>query len=159
MLMFNEIFGGGVTSKLFMNVREKMSLCYYCSSSPDSYKGLLFVQSGIEVENREVAETAINDQLEAVRRGEFTEEEMRRAYLGLVNSYRELSDSARGLESWYLGRMLAGVGGAPDDVSERLSVVTKDEIIAAAKKSAVDTVYFLRGTLKGDGSEGDEEDA
>ena len=159
MLMFNEIFGGGVTSKLFMNVREKMSLCYYCSSSPDSYKGLLFVQSGIEVENREVAETAINDQLEAVRRGEFTEEEMRSAYLGLVNSYRELSDSARGLESWYLGRMLAGVGGAPDDVSERLSVVTKDEIIAAAKKSAVDTVYFLRGTLKGDGSEGDEEDA
>ena len=79
MLMFNEIFGGGVTSKLFMNVREKMSLCYYCSSSPDSYKGLLFVQSGIEVENREVAETAINDQLEAVRRGEFTEEEMRSA--------------------------------------------------------------------------------
>lgn len=48
-----------MTSKLFMNVREKMSLCYYCSSSPDSYKGLLFVQSGIEVENRKVAETAI----------------------------------------------------------------------------------------------------
>ena len=76
LIMANEIFGGGVTSKLFMNVREKMSLCYYCSSSPESAKGLLFVQSGIETENREIAEKAIFEQLDAVRRGEFTDEEL-----------------------------------------------------------------------------------
>lgn len=156
MLMFNEIFGGGVTSKLFMNVREKMSLCYYCSSSLDSFKGLIFVQSGIEVDNREIAEKAILDQLEAIRRGDFTDEEISSAYLGLVNGYRELSDSARGLESWYLGRTLAGVSSDSDDISDKLSGVTRDDIIAAAEKASIDTIYFLNGTLKG--GEGAEED-
>ena len=157
MLMFNEIFGGGATSKLFMNVREKMSLCYYCSSSLDSFKGLIFIQSGIEVDNREVAEKAILDQLEAVRRGDFTDEEISSAYLGLVNSYKEMSDSARGLEGWYLGRTLAGIFCDPDEVADRLSGVTRDDIIAAAEKASIDTIYFLNGTLKGE--KGAEEDA
>jgi predicted Zn-dependent peptidase len=150
-MLFNGIFGGGVTSKLFMNVREKMSLCYYCQSSPDFSKGLLTVQSGIEVKNREIAEKAIFEQLEAVRAGNFTEDEYNGALLGLINSYRELSDSARSLEKWYLGRLLDKAGGDPDDVIERLSKVTREEIIAAAKKATLDTIYFLNGTLKGEG--------
>lgn len=150
LMLFNGIFGGAVTSKLFMNVREKLSLCYYCQSSPDAAKGLLFIQSGIEVKNREIAEKAIFEQLEQVRAGDFTEDEYNGALLSLINSYRELSDSARGLESWYLGRLLEGIGGDPDDVVARLQAVTRDEIIAAAKKSTLDTIYFLNGTLKGE---------
>lgn len=150
LIMANEIFGGGVTSKLFMNVREKMSLCYYCSSSPESAKGLLFVQSGIETENREIAEKAIFEQLDAVRRGEFTDEELLCARLGIINAYKELSDSAKGLEGWYLGRLLEGCASVPDEVTEAVERVTKEEIVAAANKLTADTVYFLNGTLKGE---------
>lgn len=153
LLMANEIFGGGVTSKLFMNVREKMSLCYYCQSSPDSVKGLLFVQSGIEVDNREIAEKAIFEQLEAVKRGDFTEDEQRCAMLGIINSYRELEDSASGLEGWYLGRLLAGSTQVPETVTAAVERITKEEIIAAANKLSADTVYFLNGTLKGEGED------
>lgn len=151
LMMFNEIFGGGVTSKLFMNVREKMSLCYYCSSAPEAVKGLMIVSSGIEVKNREIAERAIFDQLEAVKAGDFTAEEIESARLGLINNYRELSDSARALESWYLGRTLAGVPGDPESVTGALEAVTKEEIVAAANKAVLDTVYFLNGTLISEG--------
>jgi predicted Zn-dependent peptidase len=133
-----------------MNVREKMSLCYYCQSSPDVSKGLLTIQSGIEVKNREIAEKAIFDQLEAVREGRFTEDEYNGALLSLINSYRELSDSSHGLESWYLGRLLENVSDEPDDVIARLRTVTRDEIVAVAKKVTTDTIYFLNGTLKGE---------
>lgn len=150
MVLFNAMFGGAVTSKLFMNVREKMSLCYYCQSSYEAPKGLLMVQSGIEVKNRGVAEKAIFDQLEAIRRGDFTDEEFDDALLCLIDSYSELSDSARGLEVWYLGRIISGLSDNPADVVERLRGVTRDEVIAASKKLSVDTIYFLNGTLEGD---------
>ena len=150
MVLFNAMFGGAVTSKLFINVREKMSLCYYCQSSYEAPKGLLMVQSGIEVKNRGEAEKAIFDQLEAIRRGDFTDEEFENALLCLIDSYSELSDSARGLEVWYLGRIISGLSDNPADVVERLRGVTRDEVIAAAKKLSVDTIYFLNGTLEGD---------
>ncbi len=151
-MLFNEIFGGGVTSKLFMNVREKMSLCYYCSSSPDAIKGLVIVSSGIEVSNREIAEKAILDQLEAIKKGDFTDEDFANAKRSIVNTYRELSDSAQALEVWYLGRLLSGVICDPDEVVNVLSNVKRDEAVAAANKATLDTVYFLNGTLKGGNS-------
>ncbi len=150
-LMANEIFGGGVTSKLFMNVREKMSLCYYCQSVPDGTKGLMLVQSGIQVDKREIAEKAILEQFEAVKSGDFSEEELTGARLGLINGHRELSDSARGLELWYLGRVLAGVEDDPDDIVRAIEKVTSYDIAAAMQKVTLDTVYFLNGTLKGEG--------
>ncbi len=148
-MLFNEIFGGDVTSKLFMNVREKMSLCYYCSSSPDAIKGLVIVSSGIEVSNREIAEKAILDQFEAIKRGDVTDEEFSNAKLSIINSYRELTDSARALEIWYLGRLLSGVVSDPDEVVKGLEGVSLGDAVAAANKATLDTVYFLNGTLKG----------
>lgn len=152
-MLFNAIFGGSVTSKLFMNVREKMSLCYYCQSAPDASKGLLMIQSGVEVTNREIAEKAIFDQLEAVRRGDFTDDEMNAALLYLINNYNELADSAKGLESWYLGRIISNIPGEPDEMVERLRAVTRDGIIAVSKLPTPDTIYFLNGTLNGEDSE------
>ena len=149
LMMFNEIFGGGITSKLFMNVREKMSLCYYCSSAPEAQKGLLIVSSGIEVDKREVAQAAIFDQLEAVKAGDFNEDELASARLGIINNYRSLSDSARGLEAWYIGRILSNDTGTPESVIADIERVTREDIIAAASKATLDTVYFLNGTLKG----------
>lgn len=148
MILFNGIFGGCVTSKLFMNVREKMSLCYYCSSSPIASKGIMIINSGIEVKNREVAEKAIFDQLDAMKAGNFTESEQSSALLALINRYRELSDSAKGLESWYLGGILESDDSTPEETIESLRAVTAEEITAAANKATIDTIYFLNGTLK-----------
>ena len=155
-VMFNAVLGGTFTSKLFTNVREKMSLCYYCQSAFDAPKGLIIVQSGIEVDKKEIAETAIFEQLEAMKRGDFTGEELNSALLALIGGYSELSDSARGLEGWYLGRVVSGLDDDPDGMVERLKAVTRDEIIAAANRVTPDTVYFLRGTLEGGEDEYDE---
>lgn len=150
LMMLNSIFGGGTTSKLFMNVREKLSLCYYCSSSPDAAKGLIIVSAGIEVKNRDIAEKAILEQLEAIKAGDFSEEDFTSARLGLINSYEELSDRAAGLENWYIGRLLEKVDETPETTVKKIEAVSKQDVIALANKITLDTVYFLNGTLKGD---------
>lgn len=154
-ILFNAIFGGSVTSKLFMNVREKMSLCYYCQSAYEAPKGLLMIQSGIENSNREIAEKAVFDQLEAVKNGDFTDEELDAALISIISGYNELSDSARGLEGWYLGRIILGIDGDPCDMVERLKKVKREDVIRASNMPTTDVIYFLNGTLEGEEDEDD----
>ena len=97
-MTFCELYGSSPTSKLFVNVREKLSLCYYCTAQMDSFKGLMFVESGIAPKNRDRAFAEIMAQLDAVRRGEFTEEELNNAIRSLQSNYRELTDSPSGVE-------------------------------------------------------------
>lgn len=144
--VFNEIFGGSPSSKLFMNVREAMSLCYYCRSMPDQYMSVMFISSGIESENKEKAKSAILDQLEAVKNGDFTEEDIEDAKRSIKNSYKEIDDSAHALCMWYLSRKIMGSCGTPDDMVERIMNVTKDEIVKVANKVELDTIYFIKGT-------------
>lgn len=151
--IFNELFGGSPSSKLFMNVREAMSLCYYCRSMPDQYMSTMFISSGIETENKEKAKNAILEQLDAVKKGDFTEEDIEDAKRSMKNSYKALDDSASSVCTWYLSRMLMGSGGTPDEVVEKLMKVTKDEIVKAANKVELDTVYFIKGTSDGEGDE------
>ena len=100
------LFGGTPNSKLFLNVREKLSLCYYCSASYNSMKGIMLVQSGVEVKNMERAKEEILRQLDEVKQGNFDESEVEAAKMSLCNSYRTLSDSLGGLENWYLSQTL-----------------------------------------------------
>ncbi len=152
--VFNELFGGSPSSKLFMNVREAMSLCYYCRSMPDQYMSAMFISSGIETENKEKAKKAILDQLEAVKKGDFTEEDIEDAKRSIKNSYKEIDDSAHALCVWYLSRMIMGSGGNPDEIVERIMRVTKEDIVKAANKVELDTIYFIKGT----GNAGAEEE-
>lgn len=94
------LFGGTPNSKLFLNVREKLSLCYYCSASYNSMKGIMLVQSGVEVKNMERAKEEILRQLDEVKQGNFDESEVEAAKMSLCNSYRTLSDS---LGDWKTG--------------------------------------------------------
>ncbi len=157
-IMFCEIFGGSPSSKLFMNVREKLSLCYYCHAIPDAHKGIMIVASGIEVDKKQTAQDEILLQLENMRCGDFTEEEFEAAKKSVINSYRGISDNAGGLVSWYLGRMLAGIETSPEETIVLIKKVTADDIKMAAKSVTLDTVYFMRGTLKegGENENGDE---
>ena len=116
--VFNTAFGSGTTSKLFMNVREKLSLCYYASSLIDVHKGLLLVASGIEFDKFEAAKDEIFAQLKAMQEGEITEEELAAARSGVASDLRSLVDSQGELEGYYLSQALDGAG-----CSDRKSVV------------------------------------
>ena len=144
--VFNEIFGGSANSKLFMNVREAMSLCYYCRSMPDMFMSAMFISSGIEPENRDKAMNAILAQLDAMKNGDFSDEDIADAKRSLCNAYKELDDSASALCLWYLSRIIFGNSGTPEDTMKKIEAVTAEEIRAAAAKVALDSVYFIKGT-------------
>ncbi len=145
MVMANLIFGGTSNSKLFLNVREKLSLCYYASSSYARSKGILTVSSGVETADFERAEEEINCQLQAVQRGDWEEWEQEGALQAIRASLLSLSDSQGALENFYLGQIAAGVEETPEELAAALEKVTKERIVAAAKTVKPDTVYFLRG--------------
>ncbi len=154
-VVFCEVFGGSPSSKLFMNVREKLSLCYYCHAIPDAHKGIMVVASGIEIDKKQTVQEEILFQLENIRCGNFTEDEFDAAKKSLINGYQSISDNAGGLVSWYLGRMLAGIETSPEETIDLVSKVDTDDIRKAAASVTLDTVYFLKGTLKED--EGNED--
>lgn len=139
------IFGGTPHSKLFLNVREKLSLCYYCAAGADGNKGIMMVDSGVETKNIDRARTEILAQLEEIRSGNFTDEEVEAAKRSLCNAYRTVGDYIGGLENWYLSRTFQSRIDTPEETAEKISAVTREEVIAAAKRTVLDTVYILTG--------------
>lgn len=144
--VFNALYGGCVTSKLFMNVREKLSLCYYASSNLDLHKGIMAVSSGIEFDKYDAALSEIFAQLEAVKAGNFTAEELDSAKISLINYYRAISDSPTALEDFHLNRALIGPDCAPEEMAALVEDVTAAQVISAASCVECDAVYFLCGT-------------
>lgn len=155
MLVFTELYGGSPVSKLFMNVREKLSLCYYCSAIYDIYKGTIFVSCGVDPEKREEAEAEIFRQLENIRAGHVTPFEFDAAVKSLLGSYRSISDQPSTLESYYAGRDLFGVFWSVEQCIEAIGAVTPEDVIRVSKKVETDTVYFLWGDAK-DGEEDED---
>ena len=145
MLLMNGIYGGSLTSKLFMNVREKLSLCYYASSGIDREKGVMIVSSGVDTKNYTVAKEEILRQLEACRAGDVSEEELFSTRSYLVSSLRAGEDSVFGMEDYCLGQIIGGYEDSTADLAARLERVTLSEIAAAANKVKLDTIYFLKG--------------
>ena len=142
--VFNDIFGGSPSSKLFLNVREKLSLCYYASSIIDLRKGILLVSSGIHLKNCEAAKNEIFAQLEAVRAGDFTAEELETAKAGVISDLRSTPDSQSALESFYLTQSVTGADFSPADLAELVSEVTAERVTAVAKTVECDQIYLLR---------------
>ena len=145
MVLANLIFGGTSNSKLFLNVRERLSLCYYASSSYARSKGILTVSSGVETKDFRRAEEEIGRQLEAVQQGDWEDWEQEGALQAIRASLLSLSDSQGALENFYLGQIAAGVEETPEELAAALEQVTKERIVAAAQTVKPDTVYFLRG--------------
>ncbi len=156
MALFNEIFGGGSVSKLFMNVREKKSLCYYCYSSLHSATGTIKVGCGIDPSKRDDAFEEITAQLDAMKRGEFTDSEIETARRTIISGVKQIYDSPSSMEAYALRRLLANVSDSPERSCERVMSVTKDDIIVAAGKVMLDTVYFMNGCEFCEEGEADE---
>ena len=142
------LFGGTPHSKLFLNVREKLSLCYYCSAQYNAAKGLMLVQSGVETKNMAAAEKEILAQLEEVKQGNFTDEEIESAKLSLCNSYRTIDDYLSGTESWYLSQIFRKEILTPEQAAQQVNNVTREQIIAAANRVTLDTIYRLEGEVE-----------
>ena len=149
MALLSELYGGSASSMLFMNVREKMSLCYYCASIPEAIKGIMIVRAGIENKNYETAKNAILEQLDAIRSGNFDDEMLEAAKLSLINAYQEISDNPQAMQNWYLGRLLSGISQSPEEAIEVVSALGAEDVIATANKISLDTVYFLEGVQGG----------
>ncbi len=143
--LFNVLYGGSATSKLFMNVRERLSLCYYCSSSIDRFKNVMFVSSGVEAAKYEEARQEIEAQLAAIAAGDFTDEELENARVYLIDSMRGFLDSEGALASLMVSGTLRGAMKTPEQEIEEISRVDRDTIITIAKEIRLDTVYFLKG--------------
>lgn len=153
-ILFNEIFGGSPASKLFMNVRERLSLCYYCSSHYDSYFGNITVSSGVDKANTELAKAEILAQLEDMKAGKISETEFSAAKLAFEHYCRQTYDYPFDIFTFYRSRGVLGVETTLEEHLKNITAVTLDEVIAIARSVTLDTVYLLEGTL----SEEDEEE-
>ncbi len=152
LMVFNALYGGSVTSKLFLNVRERLSLCYYASSALDKLKGVMIVSSGVEFDKVEDALREILAQLDAVKRGEISEWELKSARLAVVNAIRSAMESPYGLESLYFDQAVSDFKCTPEELAGLADTVTADEVRAIAEGVEPDTVFFLTG-LKGGGAD------
>ncbi|MFJ9290202.1 EF-P 5-aminopentanol modification-associated protein YfmF [Bacillus halotolerans] len=144
--VFNGMFGGFSHSKLFINVREKASLAYYAASRIDSFKGLLMVMSGIEVKNYKQAVSIIAEQFQAMKNGEFSEQDISQTKAMIRNQVLETIDTAYGLSEFLYQQAAAQVDIPIEDFLANIERVTKEDIIKVGEKIQLDTTYFLKGT-------------
>ena len=145
LLMANLIFGGYSNSKLFLNVREKLSLCYYAQSGYHRSKGIITVSSGIEFDHYQLAHDEILAQLESVKLGDFEPWELEGARSVLLSAVRSREDSALRMEENTLGQAATGLWENDAALVDALLAVTPERIAAAVQSMTLDTVYFLTG--------------
>ncbi|MGN0174349.1 MAG: EF-P 5-aminopentanol modification-associated protein YfmF, partial [Acutalibacteraceae bacterium] len=147
-MIFVDMFGGGPYSKLFLNVREKQSLCYYCAARFNSRKATFTVDSGVLNENREKAYNGILEQLEEMKKGNFTDEDLMASKMAVSDSLAKISDLASNIDNWYALRTF-DEGETPEKTVEVINSVTREDIIRIADSVKLDTVYYL-GPIKGE---------
>ena len=152
-ILLNEIYGGSPASKLFLNVRERRSLCYHCSSGSDLYKGVLFAHAGMTPENRRVTEEAMLEEFYALSRGEISDVELEAARRSLDHSYRQALDNPAALADFYGSRALIGNTDTVDSFRAAVGAVTKSDVIEAAAHLRHGATFFLKGTLDGEEAE------
>lgn len=143
--VFNSVFGAGAHSKLFNNVREKLSLCYYASSQLERTKGIITVNAGIEFQNFQKAYDEIMVQLEEIRNGNISDEEFNASISALINMYNSYYDDQRAMATFSLGEKINGTNRTIAECIEATKKVTVEDVVRAAKKLQPDTVYFLKG--------------
>ncbi len=142
--LLNGILGVGMTSKLFCNVREKRSLCYYASSTYLRCKGIMLITAGIDLENYEIARDAILAELEACKRGDITSEELESTRTQTLSALYAAMDAPNRLDDFFIWQ---GVAPFPDlaEQVEQVKKLTVSDVVAAANKLSLDTIYFLKG--------------
>ena len=143
-LVYNSLLGGSANSKLFQNVREKANLAYAASSTYLRHKNNIFINCGIEIENYEKALEIIKQQIEAMKNGNFTEEEIENNKKGIIATIKTIPDEQDTQITYYFGQELSQNKITEEEYEERIKNVTKDEVVEIAQKVQINTIYFLR---------------
>ena len=143
-MIYNSIFGGSANSKLFQNVREKASLAYTASSSYYRFKNNIFINCGIEIKNYEKALEIIKQQIEDMKKGDFTDEEVENAKKGIIASIKTIDDEQDTEITYFFSQELSKSKCNIEQYMQRISEVTKDKVVDVANKVSIDTVYFLK---------------
>lgn len=142
--LMSVILGGTASSKLFNNVREKKSLCYYCMARYQRLKGIMVIESGVETANIDAAKEAILAEVDDMKNGSISDFEINSAKLAVINSTLGVTDTVTGLSSWYSSQVMDAEVDTPEQACEKIKAVTKEEIVAAAQKLALDTIFVLK---------------
>ena len=145
MQVLNTIFGSGMTSKLFMNIRERMSLCYSIGSGYYGTKGIVTVSAGIDFDKEEVTRQEVLHQLSLCQQGEISEEELTAARQAILSSLRGTHDAPSAIEGYYATAAISGMGMTPAEYMAAVEAVTKEQVVEAAKSLTLHTTYFLKG--------------
>jgi len=143
-LIYNSILGGSANSKLFQNVREKANLAYVASSSYMRYKNNIFVNCGIEISNYDKALELVRKQIEDMKNGDFTEEEVENAKKGIISTIKTIDDEQDTAIMYYFGQELSEEKVSADEYVKKIENVTKQDVSEIAKKVEINTVYFLK---------------
>lgn len=143
-LVYNSILGGTANSKLFQNVREKASLAYAASSSYLRYKSNIFINCGIEISNYEKALEIIKQQLEDMKKGDFSEEDIENAKKTIISTIKSIDDEQDTEITYFLGQELTDNRVTLEEYAKIVQDVTKENIVDIANKVNINTVYFLR---------------
>ena len=145
MQVMNTILGAGMTSKLFMNVREKLSLCYSIGSGYYGTKGIVVVSAGIDFDKEQLTREEVLRQLDACRDGDITETELTAAKEALLSSLRATHDAPGAIEGYYATAALSGLGMTPAEYMDAVNAVTLADVVSAAKQLQLHSTYFLKG--------------
>ena len=143
--VMTDIFGGGPYSRLFLNVREKMSLCYYCGARLLREKGIIFIQSGIEEENYEKALSEIFNQIDVMKNGEFTDEDFDSSIKALSDAFKGVEDSPVAVCTFYSSQVFDDEIVSGKEYAEKICAVTREQVTECAKRVSIDSVYLLAG--------------
>ena len=143
--LMSAVLGGTPTSKLFLNVREKESLCYYCVSRVDNNKGIMLIDSGVETENIEKTEESIFRQLHLLQQGEVTDAELEEARLAIKNSLLSALDSPAAMQGYYIGGLLKTHQLSPSEAAQTVDRISKERVIELANCVQPDTIFAPRG--------------
>lgn len=145
MKLMNALLGGTPQSKLFLNVREKMSLCYYCASRYLKQKKIMLIESGVEKKNIQKAKEQILEQVKDIRLGNFSDKDLNETKLFIVQALEKIEDSLSALDSWYLSQSIERNQKSVAKHISEINSVSREEIIKAANQIELDTVYILSG--------------
>ena len=144
MILYSNVLGGGAHSKLFLKVREEKSLCYYIFAKLEKFKSLLLISCGIEADKYDITTETIEQQLEEMRKGNITEEEMRNSKRAIENSIRTMGDNASALAEFYYSQIISSPSYEIEELLAKIQKVTIQDLVAVADKVKLDTIYFLK---------------
>lgn len=144
LMVGNSIFGGGPHSKLFNNVREKESMCYYAHSTLEKSKGLMLVSSGIELDLYEKALKLVTKELDDVKNGNFSDKDIENAKKSILNTFRASHDSISGESDFTYNQFISDTNLKFEEVTDYISGVSREDIVEAMKNIVEDTVYYIK---------------